>query len=110
MNKTTEALTMAIEAFRNIGIKNELLQPALDACKEALKSQEQEPNFFGWYDNHDIHYEKQTDDSIPLYTNPAQPLSDDVVDTASRRRGNNPAFVEGVRWAEQAHGIGVKDA
>lgn len=38
MNKTAEALKMAIEAFRNIGIKNELLQPALDACKEALAS------------------------------------------------------------------------
>lgn len=30
----------------------------------------QEP--YGWYDNHDIHNEKQSDESIALYTHPHQ--------------------------------------
>ena len=86
MNKTQEALKMAIcdlelcngaETVENIIIYT---HEAINACKEALESQEKEPSFFGWYDNHDIHYEKQTDDSIPLYTNPAQPLSDDEIE------------------------------
>ena len=31
-------------------------------------AQEQERGFYGWYDNHDIHTEKQSDESIALYT------------------------------------------
>jgi hypothetical protein len=39
----------------------------------------QEP--YGWYDNHDIHSERQSNESIALYTHPHQwqGLTDDVV-------------------------------
>ena len=103
MNKTQEALKMAIEeAMKFVTTLNEyedeihskpfktladkyishaspMIKFLATSLQEALESQEKEPSFFGWYDNHDIHYEKQTDDSIPLYTNHAQPLSDDEI-------------------------------
>ncbi len=91
MNKQTEALTMAIEAFRNIGIKNELLQPALDACKEALKSQEQEYDInemidkitpenlqepvCAVQDGEARWYYAVPENGTLLYTHPARPLS-----------------------------------
>lgn len=105
MNKTTEALTMAIEALSKEGWID--TDSIINACKEALESQEKEPSFFGWYDNHDIHYEKQTDDSIPLYTNPAQPLSDDEIRNCLYDCKTQD-FLQFARAIEQAHGIGLK--
>ena len=105
-----EALKMAIEALSQ---DEGWFEPeaAIKACKEALESQEKEPSFFGWYDNHDIHYEKQTDDSIPLYTNHAQPLSDDEIwDILFKIKGDSDGHMAHnfARAIEQAHGIGLK--
>lgn len=77
---------MAIEAMEQANdiILNEFSDnheeslKAIQACKEALEQPAQEP--WGWYENHDIYDEKQSDESIALYTHPApswQGLSDD---------------------------------
>ena len=108
MNKTTEALKMAIELLEKAllfrqeaehcltdsdyelnGFLGELDafiyvrgEKAINACREAL-SQEQEPvayNFEGvlFFANEASHYMKDAGDA--LYTHPAQPLSDDEIE------------------------------
>lgn len=105
MNQQIEALKMAIEAFRNIGIKNELLQPALDACKEALESQEQEP--VAWmYQREDgagtLNFDRNFAlidkgyKETPLYTHPAQPLTRDWIGTVLERADKDEAFRKGL--------------
>jgi hypothetical protein len=92
MNKQTqEALKMAIEALDKLARLgngdsygnsdgNCIAIKTLKAIEEALEQPAQKP--YGWYDNHDIHTEKQSDESIALYTHPHQwqGLTDDEID------------------------------
>jgi hypothetical protein len=113
------ALEEAIESEKEMNAK-------LTAELSALEQPEQEPVVLLTINEHreyDInllnietepHYQALVDmlgiGEHKLYTHPAQPLSDDEIDMATGRRIGNPtSFRAGVRWAEQAHGIGDKD-
>ena len=135
MTKTTEALKMAIEAMEYPIKEKEvlfdadkselLLIRAINACKEALESQEQEP--VAWmYQREDgvgtLNFDRNFAlidkgyKEVPLYTHPAQPLSwDSIGDIGANIAdlggdiGGIEKWVQFARAIEAAHGIGVKD-
>jgi hypothetical protein len=129
-----EGLKMAIKALEmwdkkhiiemKVGERWIDLSYAINACKEALEQptvaelnneylrdtnvigleqSAQEP--YGWYDNHDIHTEKQSDESIALYTHPHQwqGLTDDeIVKAFNLCDWMNEPITEFARAIEQA--------
>ena len=137
--QTQEALKMAIEAFEysySYLNKKEVDKKAINACKEALESQEQKPFAIGnelikeaiaripTHPEHGIEWLHP----IPprgtlLYTHPAQPLSDDEIDDMILNRGHLDCVLDYhpqadtievlqhelrriARAIERAHGIG----
>ena len=77
----TTSLEDVIKEFE----KDPEMKALLDLARKQVKGMEleqpaQEP--YGWYDNHDIYTEKQSDESIALYTHPQQwqGLTDDEID------------------------------
>jgi hypothetical protein len=76
----TTSLEDVIKEFE----KDPEMKALLDLARKQVKGMEleqpaQEP--YGWYDNHDIYTEKQSDESIALYTHPHQwqGLTDDEI-------------------------------
>jgi hypothetical protein len=129
-NQTQEALKMAIEALDEIMMHAGILYPrefgtsflkTYDACKEALEQPAQEP--VAWMyerDNGAAILEFHGDlglkglKAIPLYTHPAQPLSDDEIERLAdaitiKWHIYDFDMVKFARAIEQAHHIGVKD-
>jgi hypothetical protein len=133
MNKQTqEALKMVIDTLFNLGnkfaeINGEVpkdIADSINACKEALEQPAQEP--VAWYWNSFKGNEPHCDvkrgspkldhifgEPIPLYTHPAQPLSDDEMskvfdDIVAGCYGDDDFWFRFARAIEQAHGIGVK--
>ncbi len=128
MNEKDEALKMAIEyiekqeiklSFDNLKAK----QQTLVACKEALEQPAQEP--VAWIKEVEVLYMKAhkadgiknwktnlglkpEPDDVPLYTHPAQPLSDVELSNIFIRPDVNGDATRFARAIEQAHGIGVK--
>lgn len=121
-----EALKMAIEALGFEGVRDteeywQMMEAAINACKAALEQPAQEPvgevkiikdghKVISW----DCHWYKEFTESTPLYTHPAQPLSDDEICKVLGITGNEePRYIReriaDARAIEQAHGIGVKD-
>lgn len=141
MNLKDEALKMAIEALDTLMMeKGSVYQQAINACEEALASHSealeqpaQEPVAWIYQSNSghpalrwentisfdfDSIAKKQPD--IPLYTRPAQPLSDDEINKLLSKfvecLGTSHGIQENgipednavkfIRAIEQAHGIG----
>jgi hypothetical protein len=72
-----EAIAWALDKLSKFGVTNNSSDNALMADRlqmmlyqAPLEHPAQEP--YGWYDNHDIHSERQSDESIALYTHPHQ--------------------------------------
>ena len=82
-----EALKMAYKAEKTGNLQD--LVDAVNALMEALEQPAQEP--YGWYDNHDIHTKKQSNESIALYTHPHQwqGLTDDEKLASIRKWSEN---------------------
>ena len=79
-----------------------------------LNSQESAQYPVAWLENGNVNWIKYPDDqskSIPLYTKPTKPLSDDEIFEICLYDGElfEEAFYRGARAIEQAHGIGFKD-
>ena len=94
MNKQTQDVLKIFESYTEMGMD---YSDAMLAIKEALEQPAQEP--YGWYDNHDIHTEKQSDESIALYTHPHQwqGLTDDEIDAIIKEKdGVFGAVVRGI--------------
>ena len=75
-----EALKMAIETFEFEGVRNEEGLNVLNACKEALEQQPQEP--VAMYENGNVNWINTPKDNSPLYTHPApswQGLSEEEI-------------------------------
>lgn len=117
MNKKDEALKLAIEALEYEGLG---FCDAVKACIEALEQPEQEPvawfpsNCIDLIDIINIVARREQDEQydVPVYTHPAtaqEPLSDDEIVKELERTDEytGKSFFAGVRWAEQAHGIGT---
>ena len=93
MNKQIEALKMAIVALEKAqhamqtdsGV--DVIEEALNACKEALESQEQEPVAWikDWADGSKEIVPDNYDDSYPVYTHPAQPLTNQEIHEIAER-------------------------
>ena len=145
MNKQIEALNMAIYAL-NIadaivieysGVELEKIQPALEACKEALaEAENQEPVAWYWKERQTVDLNRGSNkldkvfgEPIPLYTHPAQPLSEEEIkkilktvdwvfpdsikttDSDYSLKAVLEAYqkiVNAIRAIEKAHGIGKK--
>jgi tetratricopeptide (TPR) repeat protein len=130
MNKDT-ALKMAIEALEQAEqmslseySRSGDYDEAINACEEALESQEQEPVAWYWDDKiregkpyvsvlrGNTKLDKVFGIPIPLYTHPAQPLSEERVMEIYKnyQRGYyEEDYRNFARAIEQAHKIGVKD-
>ena len=139
MTSTTEALKMAIESLELITNKIEkwtdggkwlLGEQTLNLCKKALESQEQENEAsslrepVAWMNpaNKAVISKYRKEQSIkghrypkftkPLYTHPAQPLSDDEILKIANGHLDcvDEEYIKRfARAIEAAHGIGVKD-
>jgi hypothetical protein len=125
MNKQTEeALKMAIEELNAITFSPnwDSIERTINACKEALEQPAQEP--VAWRNPNDddrrhafMWHGKLRDKgkyTIPLYTHPAQPLSDDEIERLAdaitiKWHIYDFDMVKFARAIEQAHHIGVKD-
>jgi hypothetical protein len=108
MNKTTEALKMAIELlsqdskfFSDPREYVEAWDKALNACKKALESQEQEPvvDVARVQEDGSVEWNPELPDlpvGTKLYTHPAQPLTRDWIGTALERADKDEAFRKGL--------------
>jgi hypothetical protein len=95
------------------------LDEAINACKEALATNKesslvqpaQEPVAWikDWVDGNKELVPNKYDGSYPVYTHPAQPLSDDAVNELWLKLPQFPSHIDVVRTIEKAHRIGVKD-
>ena len=122
MTNTTEALKQAIWILTTIkenkrNYETRWIGETINACKEALESQEQEP--VAWmYQREDgvgtLNFDRNFAlidkgyKEVPLYTHPAQPLSDDEIKLmygGLKVWEANQIIVAFARAIEQAHGI-----
>jgi hypothetical protein len=104
----TTSLEDVIKEFE----KDPEMKALLDLARKQVKGMEleqpaQEP--YGWYDNHDIYTEKQSDESIALYTHPHQwqNLTDDealqiYIDDPAIASHRDPHLIKYARAIEQA--------
>jgi hypothetical protein len=119
-----EALKMAIELMERFlecdGISSSDYIDVMNACKEALEQPSQEPVAWikNWADGSKEIVPDNYEGSYPVYTRPAQPLSDDEINELWKEscedvRGLNLGFTTQQHYfawlIEQAHGIGAKE-
>ena len=129
MNKQIEALKKAIEALEDANAlvlsewgDKDKYGDALLSCKKALEQPAQEPVAYADYERGTCYLIgtpiPKDEIANPLYTHPAQPLSDDEINELWKEscedvRGLNLGFTTQQHYfawlIEQAHGIGVKD-